>query len=142
MTFIWIITVVIYSILIAWVWQSLGTMEKVRKIMYLIIGLCIMYGVTFLTFQISKSGITYENSEIENTIQTLLVIVFSGVNGVIFMPQIAKILDKINEGEIEKKQVIKRMFLWLMVLLVCLIFESSYMKDTQEGILRVYHTLK
>ena len=136
------ITIVIYIILIAWTWQSLGSIENNKKLIYLVIGLFMIYGLTFLTFQISKSGITYENKEIESSIQTLLVIIFSGINGVILMPLMAKILDKMNENEIEKEQVKKRIIFWLMIGLVCLIFESSYMKDTQKGIMQVYHALR
>ena len=56
------------------------------------------------------------------------------------MPSMGKILDKINEDEIEKNDVIKRIIILSIVFIVCLIIESGYMKDTQQGILEIYRS--
>ncbi len=133
---------IVYFIVIAWTWQSLGFIEKAKKVAIILIGMAIMYGITFMVFQMTKGGITYPNGEIQNKVQNILVSIFAGINGIIVMPQIGKILDKINEDEMEKEQFIKRIVLLVIIFMICLIFESGYMKDTQEGILKIYHTMK
>ena len=54
----------------------------------------------------------------------------------------AKIIDKVKEEEIEKKDGKKRILLLGIIFVVCLIFEVGYMKDTQVGILKVYEAMK
>ena len=141
MAFIIIIATIVYLILIAWTWQSLGFIEKPKKVIFILMGIILTYGITFIIFQTAKEGINYQNTQIQNNIQNILVFIFTGINGIIVMPQIGKILDKINEDEIEKGKLIKGIIILIIIFVLCLIFESGYMKDTQEGILKVYNTM-
>lgn len=141
MVFIIITAMIVYFILIAWTWQSLGFIEKTKKVVFILLGIVLMYGITFIIFQIAKNGINYQNAEIQGNVQNVLVVIFAGINGIIVMPQIGKMLDKIRADEIEKEALIKRMVVLSIIFIICLIFESGYMKDTQEGILKVYRVM-
>ena len=50
-----------------------------------------------------------------------------------------RILDKIKEEEMKKEQIMKRIILLILIFILCLIFERGYMKDTQEGIVKMYN---
>ena len=141
MAFIIIVSIVIYLVLIAWTWQSLGFIEKTKKVGIIVIGIFLTYIITLIVFQIAKGDITYPNANIQNSIKNMLVAIFTGINGLIVMPQIGKMLDKINEDEIEKEQLTKRVIILLIIFIICLVFESGYMKNTQEGILKIYQTM-
>lgn len=136
-----IATSIIYFILIAWTWKSLGFIEKTKKVVFILIGIIIMYGITWIIFQIAKNGINYQNQAMQSTAQNILVAIFTGINGIIMMPQIGKILDKINEDEMKKEQLVKRIMILTIIFILCLIFESGYMKDTQEGIFKIYDAM-
>ncbi len=142
MILIGIVTIILYFVLIAWTWHNLGTFEKSKKLIYLVLGILLIYGFTFIIFQVSKNGIVYETIQIHNSVQTLLIVVFSGINGIIIMPQIAKILEEMKENNQEKILVKRKIILLLIILFLCFIFESGYMKTTQEGILQVYYSMK
>lgn len=142
MLIIIITAIIIYFILISWTWKSLGWIEKTKKVVFILIGIILIYGITWIIFQTAKGGITYPNVEIQNKVQNILVVIFTGINGIIVMPQIGKILDKINEDEMKKEKMIKRMIILMIVFTLCLAFESGYMKKTQEGILQVYHSVR
>ncbi len=142
MTFIIITAILVYVILIAWTWQSLGSIEKIKKVVIILVGIIFMYGITWIIFQTTKEGMNYQNIEMQNSVQNMLVAIFSGINGMIVMPQMAKMLDKIEENEIEQEQFIKRIGILVIVFVICLIFERGYMRDTQEGILKVYHSMQ
>lgn len=141
MLLIMIATIIIYFILIAWTWKSLGFIEKTKKVVFILIGIIIMYGITWIIFQIAKNEINYQNQAMQSTVQNILVAIFTGINGIIMMPQIGKILDKINEDEMKKEQLVKRIMILTIIFILCLIFESGYMKDTQEGILKIYDAM-
>ena len=142
MIFIIITVIIVYFTLIGWTWQSLGSVEKNKKIAYIVIGLIVLYILTLIIFQTTKNGINYQNKQIQNSIQNILVIIFTGINGIIVMPQIAKILDKINEDEIQQNELKKRIIILLIIFVICIIFECGYMKDTQEGIIEIYNSMK
>ena len=131
MTFIIIITII-------WTWKSLLSMDKPKKAIYIIVGIVIIYLITNIIFQFSKNGVEYTDLNMYNSIRNILVLVFAGINGVILMPQIAKIIELKKEGT----NVNRRIVILLIIFIICVIFESGYMKDTQEGILKIYETLK
>lgn len=138
--FIIAITIVLYILLISWTWHSLGEIEKTKKIMVIIIGILIIYTITTIIFSVSKQGIYYENKQISVDIKNMLVAVFTGVNGLIVLPFIAKLFDKIHENEIEKQNFVKAAIIISIVFLVCAFVEGVYMKSTQQGILQIYNS--
>lgn len=142
MTLVIITTIIIYVILIAWTWQSLGSVEKTKKVVFILVGIVLMYLITLVVFRTTKGDIDYQNIEIQSSIQNVIVAIGTGINGMIVIPQIGKILDQMNENQIEKGQLIKKCLILIVVFIVCLIFESGYMKDTQQGILKVYHSMQ
>lgn len=142
MIFIIMIALVIYFVLIAWTWQSLGFIEKNKKVVFIIVGIIIMYAITWIIYQITKVGVEYPNEEMKNSIQNILVAIFTGINGMIIMPQIGKMLDKINEDEMEKQEFTKKLIILMIVFVISIIIEIGYMKDTQQGIVKIYHTMQ
>lgn len=139
MIFIVIAEVIIYLVFIAWTWQSLGTIEKKEKIIFIFIGTIVIYGITWLICPKSEMHLS---GDLQKKIQNTLVSIFTGVNGIILLPQAGKILDAIREDEAQKRKVKKRMILWIIIFVICAIFENGYMRDTQEGILKVYEAMK
>ena len=142
MTLIVVITIAIYLLAIAWTWNSLGTIEKTKKVITIIIGIFTIYLITFIIFIISKGGIEYQEIVIENDIRNMLVALFTGLNSLIFLPYIARLIDKVHEGEIAQKNLLRKV-IWIIVIFVILVFiESGYMKNIQQGILKIYNSKK
>ena len=142
MAFIIIIALIIYFINIAWTWKSLGEMGKSSKVVFIIVGILVLFIITLITFNISAKNIQYQHQGETDTIRNVLVSIFTGINGIIIMPQLAKILEKAKNGDLEKNQIRNRLILWIAILIICLIFECGYMKDTQQGIVNIQHGLE
>lgn len=131
------IIIVIYLVLIAWTWNNLGGIAKTKKILVIAIGVLIAYIITLVLFYLSKNGIKYEEIIIEKKIRNVLVAVFTGVNSIVILPYVAKLMNKINEGEIEQKVLLKKMFIIVGIFLICMFLECGYMNDVQQGILKI-----
>lgn len=129
------IIIVIYVLLIAWVWTNLGVIDKTKKILIILIGIVIVYLITLIVFNISKSGINYEQKIMEKDIRRILVSMFTGLNSLITLPFIAKLIEKIHENQIEQKEVSKKLSIIVVIFVICMFFECGYMKDIQQGIL-------
>lgn len=146
---------IIYLILIAWTWHSLNHIETTKKVALIAIGIILIGILTLIIFQIAQNGIHYpnvvndENNNIyiayivmQKKIRNLLVSIFTGVNGIIIMPQIGRMLGKIEENEMKKEAFQKKVVILGIILLLCLVFEIGYMKDIQEGILKIYCAMR
>ena len=140
MPLIIIIIMAVYLVLIAWTWYSLENIEKTKKIAVIAIGVFLTYIITLIIFSISKTGIDYGNIPNQSTMKNILVILFTGINGIVLLPYVAKILGKINENEIEKDVVKRKIVILIIIFIICMFFECGYLKDTQKGMINIYNS--
>ena len=132
------ITVILYIILISFTIHNLSLVEnKNVKIVYIILGLVVMLISTWITFQISASGINYTNNAMVGNVRNILLAVFVPVNGLVTMPYMASMLSKIGTNEITQEKFKKRIIILAVIFLAVLIFECSYFKSTQIGIIKM-----
>ena len=131
------IIIILILVLIGWTWISLGNIEKNRKILYIICGIFITWIITYIIYNVSKMGITYENQEIMKRIRKVFVLVFTIVNGYILLPYSFNILEKIKNAEIGKEKVQKKIIIILVVFIIIAIFESKYLSNAQLETLQI-----
>ncbi len=129
----------IYLLLVVWTWQSLQNTYKMKKIVFISMGLVICYIITLLIFNISQNGVDFHNEEIKKQVRSILVLIFTAINGIIFIPFVARIFYRIKENEIERNSVIKKIIFVIVLFTFCVIFESSYLKEVQLGIINSYN---
>ena len=137
MTFIIIMTIIIYLLVIAWSWTSLGETGKAKKVLIIFIEIITIFLITQIVFLMSKSGINYENEEIENWVGKIIVFLFTGLNSFV-MPFSMKLFKKLQDGEIDGSVFKVRFIVILIIFIICLFLECGYMESIQQGILRVY----
>ncbi len=137
MIVIFTIILVITIILIAWMWTSLGSIEKTTKIACIILGLIIVYIMTFIIYNISKIGITYEDKEVMKTIRKVFVLLFTIINSYIILPYTFRKLDQINNEEIEKEKLTKSITILLGMVAILAICEGIYLSNIQQGTLNL-----
>ena len=137
-----IVAVLIFIISIVWIWHNLGNIEKPRKVAFIIIGLLIMYIFTVILYNFSSSNIAYPSEEIQKTVSNTLILVFTGLNALIFLPFIANLLDKILEEEIGKQKAQRRIIILLIIFVICIFVEKGYLESTQEGIINIYNEVQ
>lgn len=137
-----IITIVIamFLILISWTWHNLGEISQNTKIGTICISFLIVFFITFIVFNISKSGVQYDSEENMNYVRNILVIVFTIINGLIIMPAFAKTFGRINNKEIEKEQAQRHFIFLIVIFIIFMIFECNYLKGVQQGILDIYNS--
>ena len=130
-----LIVIILLLVLFGWIWHSLGSIEKPTKFACIIGGLVVVFIVTFVIYNISKIGITYENKESMKLVQNVFVSLFTIINSYIILPYVFKKLEQINNDEIQTKQLKKSIIILVIIILIVGIFESSYLGSIQEGIL-------
>ena len=138
MLVIGIVILAAYFVLIAWSWQCLEDLEKIKRVIAIIFGIIICYLITLILFNISKNGIDYQNIENEKMIKRILTIMFTAINGIIFIPNIAKIYINVKEENIKKEKARIKIVALIVVFIICTFFECRYLKNMQTGIMNVY----
>lgn len=131
------IIIILLLVLLGWTWHNLGTIENKTKVICIVVGLVIVYIITFVIFSISKIGINYEDKEVLKTVQTIFVILFTIINGYILLPYIFKKLEQIDNDEIKKEKLIKGIVILVILFIFVAIFEVSYLGKIQIGILNM-----
>ncbi len=139
MTFIIIGIIIIYLLVIAWSWNSLEDTETPKKLLVILAGIVAVFLITQIVFSMSKSGVNYENNDIEKSVGQVIVLLFTGLNSLV-IPFITRTFKKKENGEIDDNVFKVRMIIICVIFLICLFLECGYMTDTQEGILRVYES--
>ncbi len=142
MTVITIVTIFTFAISIIWMWHNLGNIEKPRKIIFIIMGIFIMYLLTILIYKFSNPDVIYPSEEIQKTVSNTLQFLFTALNSLVLLPFTANLFDKILEEEIDKDQAKKRIMILLVLLILCIFIEKGYLKDTQEGIMSIYNEVQ
>ena len=55
-----------------------------------------------------------------------------------------KVIDnvslKINDGEIDKDIITKRLIIFVIVFAICMYFECGYLKNAQKGMINIYNS--
>ena len=133
-----IITIVLYIIFIAFTLHNLNiTIDNKIKIAYITIGTIITFLITLIIFNISTNGVEYENKDMIGNVRNIILAVFVPVNGLIVMPYLANLISKINTNEITQEKFKKKIIILAIIFIVVIIFECSYFKSTQLGILKI-----
>lgn len=137
MAVIFIILLVLFLVLIAWMWNSLGTIEKSTKIKCIIIGLIIIYIFTFILYSISSIGINNEDITAVKVVRNVFVLLFTIVNGYFVLPFIFKKLEQINNEEIEKDKFRKYVLILVVALVILAVVEIKYFGNVQNNIMNI-----
>lgn len=142
MIVITIISIVLLLILIAWTWSNLAEVEKKLKFIYILVGIIIIYLITLVIFNISKNSIQYPNVEIANQVKNTLVFLFTPLNGMIILPYLAKLFGRIKYNEIDQDEFKKKFLISIIIFIIILFIECTYLKSVQSGILQIFSIYK
>ena len=142
MLIIYLTILIIYVVLILWSLNNLGKMPIAKKIIYILVNLLIVFIFTNISYIISKQNIQYESQEIMNNIKTVLLLLFTGINGIITIPISCKQISELQEENIDKTKFTKRIISIFVVLLIIAYLECGYMETTQKGILQIMTNIK
>lgn len=139
--FIAIFVIALFAVLIAFSLRMLSAFEMKEKMRICIIGIATCLIITNILFFISAGGINYANSEMKNEAKKILVLVFAPINGLITMPYIAKLMNKIKLKEIEKEKARKNIVILGIIFLIICCIEILYLAQIQTGIVDISNNI-
>lgn len=136
------VIIVLYIILIAFTLHNLNSiLDFNKKVIFTVSGLVLIIICTFIVFSISASGLQYNNTEIIGKVRLIMLAVFTPVNGMVTMPYLSNLISKTYSNTISLEKLKKRIILMLLIFLTVLIFECSYLRNIQLGIISIINNM-
>ena len=140
-SFIIIVVIALFIVSIGFTWYRLEAFEGVERVIICVAGILISWGITSMLFSVSSNGMDYVNIEVENEISKILILVFTPINGIAFMPFVAKIMSQLKFDEIERKEAAKNGVILFAILAVVFYIEIRYLSYIQLGILNIANNM-
>lgn len=140
-SFIIIVVIALFIVSIGFTWYRLEAFEGVERVIICVAGILISWGITSMLFSVSSNGMDYVNIEVENEISKILILVFTPINGIAFMPFVAKIMSQLKFDEIERKEAAKNGVILFAILAVVFYIEIRYLSYIQLGILNIANNI-
>lgn len=116
-------------------YRFLGTIDKKEKIIFIVIGIAIMYLTVSMVYNLSIKNI--ETEKIAELGKNLITYTFVPVNVILVLPFLASSYKNFKQGRLKKEVFRNRILLLLLLLIIILIIEFFYFQDIQTGILNI-----
>ncbi|MCF0124727.1 MAG: hypothetical protein HUJ68_03045 [Clostridia bacterium] len=142
LTFIIMVALIIYLVAICATWNSLSVLNNERKIILIIVQIILVYVITLIVYVIGNGGINYPSIILKTSTRRVLVPIFSGINSILIIPIISKQINLLHDNEITKEKFKKRIIILMLAFAILLMFENSYMINTQKGIIDIFNKNK
>lgn len=126
MTVIRIIAFVIFVISCVTIYHNTNSFEPIKRIIYIALGMVVMFVITTVICNIKISGITIENEEALKETVNVMKIIFIPINAMIGLSPIGNVLGKLKDKVIELEKAKKRLIIILVIFVLMLIFEANY----------------
>ena len=93
MFIIGIISIVIYIIATLMIWTNIYEFEKEKKIKFILIGMIVIFIVTWIIVSLCSNGIQVEKSYLK-VAKTTSLLIFAQINTIFVLPYLGNIFNK------------------------------------------------
>ena len=142
MFLILVISLIIYIIGAIAIYHNMYSVDKSKKIQFIMVGFLVILLLTMLLVFISSNNINIENREYKSysqyisTTKTMSILLFAPINSIIVLPYIGNLLNKYTDQRINGEQLKKKILICAVILILVVIFEIGYVKDFQTGLIK------
>lgn len=140
-SFMIIVVIALFIVLVGFTWYRLEAFDGMERVIICVAGILLSWGLTSILFSISAQEINYTDAAVRHEISRILVLVFTPINGIAYMPYLAKIISNMKFEEIDKKEAVKMITLLVLIIAVVCVVEIKYLTNIQLGIFNVANSL-
>lgn len=135
MLLILIFILILNIVAIALTYYCLADMEKKEKVLFIAVGVGIIYFLTAFVYGISTKDIKIK--EVSEMGKNLITFLFVPINGIIILPTLAKSYTKYKIGNLKADKLRNRGIVLAIILVILLIIECTYFKDIQDRVVTI-----
>lgn len=132
MLLILVFILVLNIVAIALTYYCLSDIEKKEKIIFIAIGIAVIYVLTSFVYWISTKNIAIK--AVSETGKNLITFLFVPINGIVVLPILAKSYAKYKIGNLKIDKLRNRGIVLAIILVILLAIECAYFKDIQNKV--------
>ena len=121
-----VISIILFIVLGIIIYNGLNGMDLKKKIIIFIFEIIVCLIFTMILFNISSLGIEYPNSQSREIALKILVTIFTPMNGIILLPNITRLINESQNGEIDKEECARKLKKTLIIFILLVIMEFVY----------------
>ncbi len=133
MTIVRLVSLAIFIVSCITIYHNTNSFEPKKRIIYIAIGMIVMYIITTIICNIAISNI--QNKQILGAIIKVTKMIFTPVNGMIGLSLVGNTFGKAKDKTITTKKAGRRLIGILVIFICILIFETNYIGDFIKEIL-------
>ena len=118
-----VISIILFIVLGIIIYNGLNGMDLKKKIIIFIFEIIVCLIFTMILFNISSLGIEYPNSQSREIALKILVTIFTPMNGIILLPNITRLINESQNGEIDKEECARKLKKTLIIFILLVIME-------------------
>ena len=126
MIIIKLIALIIFIISCVTIYHNTNSFEPKKRILYIVIGMAIMFGITSIICVLKSSGIKTNNTAAINDTLGVIKMIFTPINALIFLAPLGNIIGKAKDNVITTNIAGKGILILLVIFAIIIIFETSY----------------
>ncbi len=135
MLFILLFIFILNVVAIVLTYKFLPDMEKRDRIIFVGVGIAIIYMLTSLVYWISTKNVKIE--EVSNMGKNIITFMFVPINSIAVLPIIAKSYNKYKIGRLAIDKLRNRVIAISIPLIIILIIECIYFKNIQDSVVKL-----
>ena len=136
------ISIILFLVLGIIIYNGLNGMDTQKRVIIFLAEIIVCLIFTIILFNISSIGVEYPNNKSKEIAMRTLLAIFTPINGILLLPNITRIINGSQNGEINKEECTHKMKKTLIIFILLIIIEFVYLKNTQIGILNNYNIQK
>jgi hypothetical protein len=130
-----IISIVIYIIAIIIVYTNIYEFKKDGKLKFIIIGIIVVFLMTWFIVLIGSNGIQAENDNFIKVAKKTSVLLFAPINTILTLPYLGNLLNKYKQKRLTDEKLKKKLIIFAIIFFIIVIIEKNYIKNFEIGLL-------
>ena len=135
MDFIKVIALIVFAISCMTIYHSTNSFEPRKRIIYIIIGMAIMFGIVSIMCAMKSDLIKTTDETLINNALTVIKIFITPINAIILLVPLGRTLCKAYDEVITTGSATKRIGILLVAFFIVLIFELGYIGNFISNLL-------
>lgn len=135
MIFILLFILILNIVAIVLTYYCLSNVEKKERIIFVAVGIAIMYIITLFVYWISTKNI--EIKEVSDIGKNIITFMFVPINSILTLPLIAKSYNKYKIGHLAGDKLRNRIIVLAIPFIIILIIECLYFADIQKDVIEL-----
>lgn len=134
-----VVAFIIFMISCITIYHNTNSYEPSKRIIYIIAGTIVMYGITSIIFGIDTKGIEIQNQNVLNDtlkLMNAMKLIFTPINSMILLASLGNIFGKVKDRVYGTDKAGKRVIIVFVVFIILLVFEKGYMGNFVQGLVR------